>query len=84
MELVGAGGLTAKDLNEALQRYGASLSFEAKDYFFVISLTGLERYLRRLFRFCQTVFTSLSEQPNMLKQVKRAKLLSDKAVQKRP
>lgn len=84
LELVGCQKYSADELNAKLQAIGATISFETKENFFLINVTGFDRYFHETVELLHDFLYAPLEEPKKMSKLIQAKEISDKALRKDP
>ncbi len=82
LDRVGGMGLNSEELNRKLQGLGATVTYESKDSFFVISISGFDDYFDETISLVGGFLFSINAEPKQIKQILEAKKIVDKAMRK--
>lgn len=84
LELVGCEKYTNHQLYAKLQSIGATMNFETKESFLLISLTGFDRYFSETMEILRDFLSHPLEEPSKITKLKEYQQLSEKALRKDP
>lgn len=84
LDLVGGGGWTNHQLNSELQALGASLTFESKNSFFIIRLTGFDHHFDESLQVVSRFLFDVNAESKQMKKLTQAKRMADSALKKDP
>lgn len=84
LDLVGGGGWSNHEFNSELQALGASVTFESRDSFFVIKLTGFDHHFNESIALLSRFLFDVQAEKKAMKKLMESKSLSDRATKKDP
>lgn len=80
LDLVGGGGMSAHELNQKLQRLGATVTYESKNSFFCIRISGFDHYFHETVELFASFLKTIKEEKSQVKKIAEARRISDKAI----
>lgn len=72
--------MSAHDLNKKLQSLGATVTYESKNSFFCIRISGFDHFFHETVELFASFLKTIKEEKSQLKKIAEARRISDKAI----
>lgn len=80
LDLVGGAEMTAHELNQRLQSFGATITYESKPSFFCIRISGFDLYFSETIALVGSFLNNIKVEKPQIKKIIEARKISDRAI----